>query len=130
MQPLIDQATPPPQPVQPMQQPTQRMLPLASWPLAQRQGIIGVLTDIDDTLTTDGAITPDALLALHGLKAAGLHVIAITGRPVGWSEEFAMSWPVDAIVAENGSVALQNISQIGLQPNRNIAGAAIKIISN
>jgi HAD superfamily hydrolase (TIGR01484 family) len=114
MQPLMDKATPTPQPVQP---PAQSMLPLADWPLAQRQDIIGVLTDIDDTLTTNGAITPDALQALHDLKAAGLHVVPITGRPVGWSEECALSWPVDAIVAENGAVALQNICQIGLQPN-------------
>ncbi len=67
---------------------------------------LGVLTDIDDTLTTDGAITADALQAVAALKAAGLHVLAITGRPVGWSEPFAQTWPVDAIVAENGAVAL------------------------
>jgi HAD superfamily hydrolase (TIGR01484 family) len=66
----------------------------------------GVFTDIDDTLTTEGAITADALQALHDLRAAGLHVIPITGRPVGWSEPFASQWPVDAIVAENGAVAL------------------------
>ena len=84
------------------------MLPLAEWPLAHRRGIVGVFTDIDDTLTTEGAITADALQALHDLKAAGLHVIPITGRPVGWSEPFATSWPVDCIVAENGSVALFN----------------------
>lgn len=82
------------------------MLPLRAWPAAQRAGIVGVLTDIDDTLTTAGAITPDALQALADLRAAGLHVIAITGRPVGWSEPFARAWPVDAIVAENGAVAL------------------------
>lgn len=81
------------------------MKPLADWPLEARQQIIGLFTDIDDTLTTDGAITPDALQALHDLKAAGLHVIAITGRPAGWSEPFASEWPVDAIVAENGAVA-------------------------
>jgi len=91
------------------------MLSLKAWPLADRQRITGVFTDIDDTLTTEGAITPDALQALADLKAAGLHVIAITGRPVGWSEPFAESWPVDAIVAENGAVALIS-SQIGLQP--------------
>ena len=68
--------------------------------------LLGVLTDIDDTLTTDGAITPDVLTALAQLKAAGLHVIAITGRPMGWSEPFARAWPIDAIVAENGAVAL------------------------
>jgi HAD superfamily hydrolase (TIGR01484 family) len=82
------------------------MLKLGVWPEANRQRIRSVFTDIDDTLTTEGAITPDALAALAALKAAGLEVIAITGRPVGWSLQFARDWPVDAIVAENGSVAL------------------------
>ena len=86
------------------------MLPLSEWPLTARRNIIGVFTDIDDTLTTEGAITPDALQALHDLKSAGLHVIAITGRPVGWSEQVAFgagkTWPVDAVVAENGSTAI------------------------
>ncbi|WP_096667370.1 HAD-IIB family hydrolase [Polaromonas sp. AET17H-212] len=91
------------------------MKALKTWPTQDRQLITGIFTDIDDTLTTDGAITPDALQALGDLKAAGLHVIPITGRPVGWSEPFALRWPVDAIVAENGAVALL-ASQIGLQP--------------
>jgi HAD superfamily hydrolase (TIGR01484 family) len=82
------------------------MQPLAGWPAPARAGIAGVLTDIDDTLTTGGAITPDALQALAALAQAGLHVVPITGRPVGWSEPFALQWPVDAIVAENGAVAL------------------------
>jgi HAD superfamily hydrolase (TIGR01484 family) len=88
------------------------MKPLAEWPVEQRRNIIGVFTDIDDTLTTHGAITPDALQALADLKAAGLHVIPITGRPVGWAEPFAASWPVDAIVVENGGVAFK----IDMQP--------------
>ena len=33
-------------------------------------------------------------------------VIPITGRPVGWCLPFSATWPVDAIVAENGAVAL------------------------
>jgi HAD superfamily hydrolase (TIGR01484 family) len=70
------------------------------------QRIDGVFTDIDDTLTTEGAITPDALDALAQLHRAGIHVVPITGRPVGWSEPFARSWAVDAIVAENGAVAV------------------------
>ena len=81
----------------------------------------GVLTDIDDTLTTEGAITLDALDALAALRAAGLRVIAITGRPAGWSEPFAATWPVDAIVAETGAVALlpapETSNPIGLQDN-------------
>ena len=91
------------------------MNPLAEWPRRARQGLVGLFTDIDDTLTTDGAITPDALQALADLEAAGLHVVAITGRPVGWSEPFAAAWPVDAIVPENGAVALIPSCQEGLQ---------------
>jgi HAD superfamily hydrolase (TIGR01484 family) len=94
--------------------------PLADWSLVERRAIVGVFTDIDDTLTTHGAITPDALQALADLKAAGLQVIAITGRPVGWGQPFASSWPVDALVAENGAVALvpEVVSdQTGLQPS-------------
>ncbi|RQP26599.1 HAD-IIB family hydrolase [Piscinibacter terrae] len=72
----------------------------------EARAVAGVLTDIDDTLTTAGAITGDAMLALEALRAAGLPVIAITGRPMGWSLPFAQSWPIDAIVAENGAVAL------------------------
>ena len=79
---------------------------LSDWPQAERAGIHGVLTDIDDTLTTEGVITPNALAALHLLRAAGLPVFAITGRPAGWSEPFARAWPVNGIVAENGAVAL------------------------
>ena len=82
------------------------MKPLTFWPSSSRAKIVGVFTDIDDTLTTEGAITPDALQALHDLKAAGLMVIPITGRPVGWSIPFASTWPVNAMVAENGAVAL------------------------
>ena len=61
------------------------MAPLTDWPATACAGLVGLFTDIDDTLTTEGAITPDALDALGALKAAGLHVIPITGRPVGWS---------------------------------------------
>jgi HAD superfamily hydrolase (TIGR01484 family) len=83
------------------------MLDLGHWPVEQRSRIRGVFTDIDDTLTTEGAVPAATVEALAALKAAGLHVIPITGRPVGWSEPFARSWPVDAIVAENGAVALR-----------------------
>jgi HAD superfamily hydrolase (TIGR01484 family) len=87
------------------------MLPLSSWPVSERRAIVGVFTDIDDTLTSKGVITPDALQALVDLKAAGKVVIAITGRPIGWCEPFmtgAVPWPIDAMVAENGAVAFMH----------------------
>jgi HAD superfamily hydrolase (TIGR01484 family) len=94
------------------------MQSLTQWPLDARLGICGVFTDIDDTLTTDGAITADALAALGELQAVGLPVIAVTGRPVGWSEPFARDWPVHAIVAENGAVALTFVDENGLKPTQ------------
>ena len=82
------------------------MRPLREAPLQALRSLHGVMTDIDDTLTRDGQIEPTALQALHALHAAGLPVIAITGRPLGWSEPFAREWPLAALVAENGAVAL------------------------
>ncbi len=61
-----------------------------------------VLTDIDDTLTTDGRLTSLAYNALECLKNAGLIVIPVTGRSAGWCDHIARMWPVDAIVGENG----------------------------
>lgn len=87
--------------------PSDRLRPLTELPPARLAGLRGVLTDIDDTLTVDGAIAPCALAALADLAAAGLPVIAITGRPAGWSEPMARAWPVAAIVAENGGVMLR-----------------------
>ena len=83
-----------------------RPAPLTSLPRSEARAVQGLLTDIDDTLTTDGRLAPEARDALDALRAAGLPVIAVTGRPMGWSMEFARSWPVEAIVAENGAVAL------------------------
>jgi HAD superfamily hydrolase (TIGR01484 family) len=68
--------------------------------------VCGVFTDIDDTLTAGGALDPAAAAALVALQAAGVPVVAITGRPLGWSRPFARDWPLAAIVAENGAVAL------------------------
>ena len=79
---------------------------LATLPDPAARAVRGVLTDIDDTLTSEGAIAPEALAALAALRAAGVCVIAVTGRPKGWSEPFARDWPIEAIVAENGAVAL------------------------
>ena len=103
------------------------MKPLADWPLAQRRNITGVFTDIDDTLTTEGEITPDALEALDSLQAAGLRVIAITGRPVGWCEALIQINPIlGTIVAENGSAALIK-NKNGIQVTQNGDSLLLKL---
>jgi HAD superfamily hydrolase (TIGR01484 family) len=82
------------------------MSPLSLWPAEDRRNICGVFTDIDDTLTTAGAITDDALAALHALMQARIPVIAITGRSIGWCLPKVSEWPLLAMGAEGGAVLL------------------------
>ena len=86
--------------------------------------VIGVMTDIDDTLTQNGQPDPAARVAMQALMDAGVPLIAITGRPMGWSRDFMQQgiaeWPVNTIVAENGAVALL----------REIDGTGVGITSN
>jgi HAD superfamily hydrolase (TIGR01484 family) len=84
------------------------MRPLATMPGATRRALRGVLTDIDDTLTTHGRLTPGAYAALARLQRAGLLVIPITGRPAGWCDHIARMWPVDAVVGENGAFYMRH----------------------
>lgn len=61
-----------------------------------------LLTDIDDTLTDEGLLGPDAYSAIWDLHRAGISIIPVTGRPAGWCEMIARVWPVAAVVGENG----------------------------
>src|SRR6185312_3639765 len=61
-----------------------------------------LLTDIDDTLTDEGLLGPEAYEALWNLHRAKIHVIPVTGRPAGWCELIARQWPVAGVVGENG----------------------------
>lgn len=72
---------------------------------ARAASLRGVFSDIDDTLTHDGAVVPEAYAALTRARAAGLRVVLVTGRPAGWAEVLASVWPVDAAIAENGGIA-------------------------
>ncbi len=76
-------------------------------PVSELRGasLVGIFSDIDDTLTHEGAVVPDAYAALARARAAGLRVVLVTGRPAGWAEVLANVWPVDAAIAENGGIA-------------------------
>ncbi len=83
---------------------------LAEMPLHSLANLVGVMTDIDDTLTTHGQLEAATAAALLRLAKACVPVVAITGRPLGWSRDFLQASPaaatLRAIVAENGAVAL------------------------
>jgi HAD superfamily hydrolase (TIGR01484 family) len=69
---------------------------------ARAAAVHTVITDIDDTITTDGLLTAAAYSALEQLRLNGLRVVVTTGRPAGWCDHIARMWPVDAVVGENG----------------------------
>ena len=72
------------------------MRPLCELPHEDLLKIEFILTDIDDTLTTDGILPAKSYHALEKLHQSGFKVIPITGRPAGWCDHIARMWPVDA----------------------------------
>ena len=46
---------------------------------------------------------------MERLRAAGLIVIPVTGRPAGWCDLIARQWPVDGVVGENGAFYFRHI---------------------
>jgi len=83
--------------------------PLAEFPQSERAGVRAVLTDIDDTLTDHGRLPAASYDAMERLRAAGLIVIPVTGRPAGWCDLIARQWPVDGVVGENGAFYFRHI---------------------
>ncbi|MBR9882700.1 MAG: HAD-IIB family hydrolase [Oceanospirillales bacterium] len=62
-----------------------------------------LLTDVDDTLTTDGQLLPETLTAIYHLHEAGVQVIPVTGACAGWCDHMVRAWPVSAVIGESGA---------------------------
>lgn len=79
------------------------MHPLADLPASRARSLKILLCDIDGTLTeSDGRIPASVFGALEAARAGGLLVVPVTGRPAGWCDLILRTWPVDAVVGENG----------------------------
>jgi hypothetical protein len=81
-----------------------RLRPLAELTRADVAPLLGVLFDIDDTVTWEGRIVPAAFAAMDRARAAGLVLVPVTGRPAGWVDHIARMWPVHGVVGENGGL--------------------------
>lgn len=82
-------------------------LPLSRIDRVALAGVEILLTDFDDTLTTDGKLPALAYSRLEDLRDTGLLVIPVTGRPAGWCDLIARCWPVAGVVGENGALAFR-----------------------
>ena len=80
------------------------MRPLATIEPQTCRDLVGIVCDIDDTLTWEGRLVPAAFQALAEARDAGLRVVPVTGRPAGWVDHIARAWPVDGVVGENGGL--------------------------
>jgi HAD superfamily hydrolase (TIGR01484 family) len=78
------------------------MRPLDELPPELCRPLAGVVFDVDDTVTDGGQLTDLAYGALWSLARAGLSLVAVTGRPLGWCDVLARHWPIAAAVGENG----------------------------
>ena len=74
---------------------------------SQLSNIKFILSDIDDTLTTEGRLKSEAYNAMERLSLSGFKVIPVTGRCAGWCDHIARMWPVDGVVGENGAFFYQ-----------------------
>jgi hypothetical protein len=77
--------------------------PLAELPGRALAEAVGVLFDVDDTVTRRGKLERVAFDAMWRLHEAGLRLVAVTGRPLGWCDVLATTWPIDLAVGENGA---------------------------
>ena len=100
------------------------MKPLAELPRQSLLAVRGVLADIDDTLSTDGRITAAAYSAMERLRAAGMLLIPVTGRPAGWCDHIARMWPADAVVGENGAFYMRYDHSRRQLITRHVAGGS------
>lgn len=81
------------------------MKPLDALGASEARRLEGLVVDLDDTVLDHGLLSVEAFAAVHRLREIGLPMVVATGRPLGWGEVVARTWPVDGAVAENGAVA-------------------------
>ncbi|GLR06386.1 HAD-IIB family hydrolase [Vibrio hyugaensis] len=77
--------------------------PLSELNTEYLRNIEWLLTDVDDTLTWQGKLPPDTLIALAELEQVGVKVVAVTGACAGWCDQMAKMWPLHGIIGENGA---------------------------
>jgi len=89
-------------------------LPPLPLPAQLDQPIRYLFTDVDDTLTWEGRLPAATFAALDRLQRAGIQVIPVTGACAGWCDCIVRTWPVTAVIGENGAFWMQQDETTGL----------------
>ena len=72
-------------------------------PAVQRANVRWLFFDVDDTLTWRGELVQAGVEALYRAQAAGLSLIAVTGRSNAWAEALLRLFPLNAAIGETGA---------------------------
>jgi len=78
--------------------------PLSELSADERRKLRGLAFDLDDTFLDHGRLATRALDALYRMKAAGIELFAVTGRPASWGAIAVHQWPIDGAITENGAI--------------------------
>ncbi|MDH2436062.1 HAD-IIB family hydrolase [Pokkaliibacter sp. MBI-7] len=74
-----------------------------------------LFTDVDDTLTWQGRLPAETYSAMENLQQAGVKIIPVTGACSGWCDCMIRTWPIAAVIGENGAFWIQKDQQGRLQ---------------
>ena len=62
---------------------------LNDFSLADRKTVRVLLSDIDDTMTSEGMLQVKSMHAMEAFRDAGIFFIPVTGWPAGWCNHIA-----------------------------------------
>ena len=65
-----------------------------------------IISDVDDTITQNGKLKPNALAAMYKATEKGYRIILLSGGSAGWCEVYLRQWPIFMVIAESGAVMI------------------------
>lgn len=85
---------------------TRKGSPLVGFSSDEIERISLIISDVDDTITTNGKLHPCALEAMLDAEKKGYRIILLSGGSAGWCEVYLRQWPVYMVIAESGAVMI------------------------
>ena len=86
------------------------------------KGIKYIVSDVDDTITSNSRLLSTTLSKMEEAKENGYKIILVSGGSAAWCEVYLRQWPVYKVIAESGALLLYRDSdgQVCYKDNPNI----------
>jgi len=93
--------------------------PLEGLSRIELESIQLIISDVDDTITSQGRLRPCALEALESAERKGYRTVLLSGGSAGWCEVYLRQWPVYMVIAESGAVLMYRDEKGNIQYQQN-----------